>query len=86
MVVVSVDSKDATRVVVKDALMVEKSGAIGVALMVAPTVEHWVAEMVVQTDASWAVCSVDVMVVPLAVEKDALLAVKWVASMVVTTA
>ena len=58
--------------------------------MVASMDEHWVAARVVLTDATWAVCSVDVMGVPSAGAKDAWSAGHWAESLaaarVVTTA
>ena len=45
------------------------SGAIRVATMVASMAEHWVAVMVVQKDATKAVCSADERDVPLVVAK-----------------
>ena len=48
--------------------------------MVASMAEQWVAARVVLTDATWAVCSVDVMDVPWVGEKDAPSVVHWVGS------
>ena len=66
--------KDASMVV----HLVDCSVEVKADLLVASMDKHWVAEMVLMTDTTWAVCSVDMMGVLLAVAMDALSAVHWV--------